>query len=304
VQSAVALAGGFGLNEPLQSTAISDFLLADQQVRQLTVQKQALLVRRARLAAQRDGLNTFSPPNLPGTTEKSDIEGIVANERETFEAQAAILHSQLELMQAQKQSLQKEIEAHNQEIAAATKQLQLIKDEQERIGGLVKQGLATQSLGFQLKISEANQEMNVWRLMAEVSRLQVALGEFDLKIQEVETSFKKQVVTELREARERLHELDVTLPVAREIRGAKLQYAGGALNVSVKRSITITRVQNGQSTVVEAAQTTALEPGDIVEVRRLLPPDASPESASLQQPFLQTNQGETGFAKLANPVPR
>src|SRR5262245_50646665 len=48
VKSAVALAGGFGPSEVLQATAVSDFLLADERVRQLSLQKQALLVRQAR----------------------------------------------------------------------------------------------------------------------------------------------------------------------------------------------------------------------------------------------------------------
>src|ERR1700716_445126 len=82
--SAVALAGGFGLAEPLQNTAVTEFLLADERVRQLTFQKQTLLIRRARLEAQRDGLSTFSPPTPSGATENKDIPGIVANEKNVF----------------------------------------------------------------------------------------------------------------------------------------------------------------------------------------------------------------------------
>ena len=62
VQSAVALAGGFGPGELLRNTAVSEFLLAEERVRQLTLQKRTLLVRKARLEAQRDGQDTFSPP--------------------------------------------------------------------------------------------------------------------------------------------------------------------------------------------------------------------------------------------------
>jgi polysaccharide biosynthesis/export protein len=303
-QSAVALAGGFGLAEPLQNTAVTEFLLADERVRQLTFQKQTLLVRRARLEAQRDGLSIFSPPTPSGPTENKDISGIVANEKEIFDAQAAILRSQLELMRAQKPRLEKEIEAENQQIAAGNKQLEAIKQETDRIDRLVKQGLATQNVGFQLKVSEASQEMNVWRLMAEVSRLQIASGELDLKIQEAEASFKKQAVVELREARERLNELETTLPSAREIRDVKLQYAGGVINVTVKRSITVTRIRDGQTAVLEATETTPLEPGDIVEVKRLLPRETSRESASMPQPYLQARQGGTGAADLSDAAPR
>jgi len=46
---AVAAAGGFGLPEPMQNASASEFLLADERVRQPSFQKRALAVRRARL---------------------------------------------------------------------------------------------------------------------------------------------------------------------------------------------------------------------------------------------------------------
>src|SRR5258707_1314528 len=57
VKSVVAAAGGFGLAE--QGATISDVLLADERVRQLSVQKRSLLVRRARIEAQRNGKDRF-----------------------------------------------------------------------------------------------------------------------------------------------------------------------------------------------------------------------------------------------------
>ncbi len=44
VQSVVAVAGGFGLPQLVEATAASEFLLADERVRQLSFQRQALLV--------------------------------------------------------------------------------------------------------------------------------------------------------------------------------------------------------------------------------------------------------------------
>jgi protein involved in polysaccharide export with SLBB domain len=55
VLSAVSLAGGFGPGELLRNTAVSEYLAAEQHVRELSLQKSTLLVRKARLQAQRDG---------------------------------------------------------------------------------------------------------------------------------------------------------------------------------------------------------------------------------------------------------
>jgi polysaccharide export outer membrane protein len=300
VQSAVTLAGGFGPAEPLQSTAVSEFLLADERVRQLSLQKQTLLVRRARLEAQRDGMNTFSPPAVPGLTVDNDIAGLVANEKDTFDMQAAILQNQLDLLRSQKPRIQDEIGALNAQIATTKKQLELVKQHADQYSRLVKQGLGLANAELQFRLTEASHESELWRLIAQVARYQMDVGELDLKIQDAEASFKRQIVAELREARDRLNELDVTLPAAREIRDVKLQYAGGLIKVGIKRSISVTRVRNGETTVFEVTETAPLEPGDIVDVKRLLPQQAPHEGASIGQPDLRPYQ--KGAAGAAGPV--
>jgi polysaccharide biosynthesis/export protein len=79
-KSAVALARGFGPGEMLRRTAVSEYLQAGEHVRLLSAQKRMLLVRKARLEAQRDGLDTFSLPDLGDATNDNDIIEIVASE--------------------------------------------------------------------------------------------------------------------------------------------------------------------------------------------------------------------------------
>jgi polysaccharide biosynthesis/export protein len=298
VQSAVAVAGGFGPPELVLGTAVSDFLLADERARQLSFQKQALLVRRSRLEAQRDDMKTFAPSAPPGTTE-DNVASLVANERDIFEKQAAILQSQLDLLRSQKPRIQEEIGALNGQVATAKKQLELVKQHADQYSRLVKQGLGLANAELQFRLTEATHESELWRLTAQVSRLQMDIGELDLKINEAEAAFKRQVIIELREVRDRLSELDVTLPAAREIRSVKLQYASGLVGAGVKRSISIARVRNGEVNVFEATETTPLEPGDLVEVKRLLPRQAPYESASAVQGDLQLHQsGAAAPARL------
>ncbi len=273
VKSAVALAGGFGYNEPLQTVAASEFLQADERVRQLTFQRQVLLVRQARLEAQRDGKDTFSLPGSPRSAESSATAPLVAFEKAAFDSQSAILQAQLELLRSQKPRLISEIIAINSEIAAERKRLDLVKKELEQSGTLLKQGLGLRNTEVRLELEEASQESNLWRLAAQVSRLQMDSGELDIKTQEAEAAFKRQVSAELRDVRERAAELDVTLPSAREIREVKLQQAGNAARVEVARPISITRMQHGQAAVFQATETVPLEPGDIVDVGRSLSSD-------------------------------
>lgn len=311
VQSAVAVAGGFGLPQLVPEAAVSEFLLADERVRQLSSQRQALLVRSARLEAQRDGMKTFSPPPTPqGMTEGAPMFGgrvtpqqassMVADETDTFETQAAILQHQLDLLRSQKPRIDKEIEAFNGQIATAKNQLELVKQHADQYSRLVKQGLGLVNAELQFRLMEANQKSELWRLTTQVLRLQMDGSELDIKIHEAEASFKKQVITELRDVRERLRELDVTLPSAREIREVKLQQAGSIAGAEAARSISVTRTRNGKATVFQATETTTLEPGDIIDVKKLLPRELTYQGPSASEPGLRPYQ--MGAAGPGRPV--
>jgi polysaccharide export outer membrane protein len=282
VKSVVAAAGGFGLAE--QGATLSDFLLADERMRQLSLQKRSLLVRRARIEAQRDGMNTFSPSAARNPAEESDFAEMAANEKDTFDSQLALLQNQLDLLRSQKPRIQSEIEALNALITTNKRQLQYIREHAEQYSKLVKQGLGLANSELQFRITEANYENELWKLTAQVSRLEMDTGDLDLKIHEAEASFKKQIFAELRDVRERLRELDVTLPSARKIRAAKLQQVSAG--VEAARSISVTRARDGEATVFQATETTSLDPGDVIDVKRLL---------SYQMEDQSTLVGQSGF---------
>jgi polysaccharide biosynthesis/export protein len=107
-KSAVVAAGGYGPAEPLQNAAISEFLLADERVRQLTPQRTTLVTRLARLEAQRDGIGTFSAPSsLGAAAEGREVAEVIAAEKKTFASQATIVKNQLDLFRPQRPRLQK-----------------------------------------------------------------------------------------------------------------------------------------------------------------------------------------------------
>lgn len=275
VKSAVALAGG--LSQLVQSTALADFLQADERLRQLNVQRRALLVRRARIEAQRNGDKTFTPPQ----TDTSDIEDIVAVEQQTFNSQAALLQQQLKLLQSQRPRLEKEIAALSSQITTAKDQIDLVKKRLDQYGQLSKQGLGLSSTELQFKLTQAAYESELWRLTAQTSRLQMDIGELDLKINDADASFKRQLDTELRDVSDRLRELDIALPSAREIRELRFRQAATLPDADSGRSITVTRLKDGNTNVISANETTLLEPGDIIEVKQLIPRQfLKPEVAS------------------------
>ncbi|MEW6450493.1 MAG: polysaccharide biosynthesis/export family protein [Pseudomonadota bacterium] len=265
VKAAVAVAGGFGIVAPAQSTIVTELLASEERLRQLTLEKAILTIRKTRLEAQRDG--AAFPAEQASGRDEDNLSDIVALEKETFDSQLAIQQSQIDLLWAQKPRIESEIEALNTQLAAKRKQLDLVRQNVEQYNRLTKQGLGLSSTEMQLKLTEANYESEVGNLSAQIARLKMDLGALDIRIQEADATFKRQVLADLRDARDRLKNLDVTLPMAREIRDAKLRQTGSLTDMNVPRSITVTRTRGGQQTVLAADETTQLEPGDIVEIQ-------------------------------------
>ena len=86
VKAAIATAGGAGqaLEQPL-SVAVSDFITAEERVRQLEADQVSLLVRKARLEAQRDERENFVMPLLVGLDVRNvDFDRVYSAENDTF----------------------------------------------------------------------------------------------------------------------------------------------------------------------------------------------------------------------------
>jgi polysaccharide export outer membrane protein len=121
------------------------------------------------------------------------------------------------------------------------------------------------------------------------------IGELDLKINEADASSKRQYLAELREVSERLRDVNITLPSAREIRELKLRQAASLPDVDNARTISVTRIRGGSTHVIAATDSTPLEPGDIIEVKQVIPRQFLPQGAS-------TVETRTGAAAPQSPI--
>ena len=266
VKGAIALAGGYGPAEGVRSAARSEFLLADERVRQLSFRKRALLVRLARIEAQSNDKTSFILPAFLDFPEETDINGFAVTEKRIMDEQHKILDTQLDLLRTQMNRVEAEINAIKQQISSEKARLEIIMQEAAQSNQLLKQGLGLRNTDVRMRLDKASQEANIWRLTADVSRLQRDSGELDIKAHEIDSSYRKEILTELREVRAQLAELDVALPSAQGVREVKAQQAGALPGSDGTRAITITRVQNGEVSVVDALEITPLEPGDVVDV--------------------------------------
>ena len=268
VLSAIALAGGVAVTEQ------PDFLLADERLRILESTRRALIIRRARLEAQRDGAGAFEVPNLlAAQKDDNQIASVVASERELLDVQMQLLNTEVDLLRQQIPRLKAAIEAVQGQIRAESKQLELIQARVRDYRTMQGKGLGIISIAIELEREQARNEGNLSRFEAEIQRLELGLGEIDIKVQDAHNLFTRRVMAELQDTRAKLQEIEATLPTARGIRDLKLQVTGGVAGINAERprlSIAIVRSRGNEATILNATEATLLEPGDVVEVINLI----------------------------------
>jgi polysaccharide biosynthesis/export protein len=281
--SAIALAGGVGVSDVRPSTAMAEMLAGEERVKVLEATRQSLLVRMARMDAERAGTSTFDVREVdhvargrdatvqPVTTGAgAEIATLFREEEEQLGAGLRAHEQTVGLLKRQKLKMQKEIEATKEQIASEMHQLRLSQGRLKVYTDLSKKGLGKPFVELELGREVAQGETRISRLNAELARLDVSMGDVDIRIQEAENARRLRTTAELRDAKLRLREIEASLPVAREALELRRKQVGlVAESDALLRSyrIILIRGQDGAPTAIDGS--TPLEPGDILEVRRM-----------------------------------
>ena len=272
VRAVLALAGGVGPAAEMQYSASADLLLAEERLRQSVGLQRALIIRQSRIDAQRRGAESFEPPAFGdqaaffGDTPEN-IGRLVAAEQLIFSSQAASLQDQVDLLQSQKVRIKAETDAMDGQIESEKKQLALVREQIEQYDQLTKKGLGRFDMAFEFKLGEARHQSDLWRLLGEKSRLQLASGDLDIKLNEVKAAFEKQVIVELQDTQQKLRDLEVTIPSVRSLVDVRRRQVGQLFGPAVERTITISRSKGNEVVTFAATENQRLEPGDIVEAK-------------------------------------
>ncbi|MDX2307190.1 MAG: polysaccharide biosynthesis/export family protein [Hyphomicrobium sp.] len=285
VKSAVGLAGGYGAAGVTPSQALTDYLAADERLRLLEDQQWRLSVRKARLLAQIAGVDVFEPPPTPAVVTNAEAQSTLADERSQLNARQTETARRIALIEAQKGPLEAEIAAIGSQIDAEKRQLQLISEHRREYQKLQKSGLARFETLIQIQLNAAAKEGIIWRLEGDRSRLASGIGEIAIRIDDARTADTRASSADLEAVKQRLREIEMALPAAREVRALKLREAGSTGNVTVKRQFLVTRIVDARAATIEVSDDAILQPGDVLDVRTLTalerPPLASWEGGGL-----------------------
>ena len=272
VKAAIAVAGGPGEPGEVTTGRTSEAIMAKERVRQLETNRLALLVRKARLEAQRDEATDFVMPQLVGFDandfDANDVEftSLFPAENDTFLRLVAAYQSQLKVLQQQRPRVEDEILAVTDQIAKERDRLHIVSQRIDEYQDLVNRGLVRKPELTEQQIAKSLVQAEVSRLQGEIARLQQNAGELEVKQEEVKANYKRQVLTELQETSQRLLDIDATLGTARQIRNIKVRKAAFG-DDEPNYTIIITRTEQSGTVTFNATADTKIEPGDVIEVK-------------------------------------
>jgi polysaccharide export outer membrane protein len=269
--SAIALAGGVGFADLHPGTALADLAGAEERVKVLARTRLGLLVRLARVEAERVGKTSFDAPEIADAS-NDEVAAVLQEEREQMSIAVRAYEQTIELLGHQRPKVRSEIEITERQIQIETSQLTLIQSKLKDYETLAKQGLGRSVTELDLQRQLADREGNISRLKGDLARLDSKLGDLDIRGQEAENARQTRVMGDLRDIKLKLREIETQLPSAREVLELRRLQAGAAGDgEGLERSyrIFLTRGAGRQQVPLSMHEDVALEPGDMLEVRRL-----------------------------------
>jgi polysaccharide biosynthesis/export protein len=288
--SALALAGGIGSGERRSSATDAEIAAAEERVTILTATRQALQVRRARLQAEQVGSRSFELPSALKRARDSRLETMVRQEHEQLASAIEAHESQIHLLRQQQPRIEAEVTALKARLQAETRQLELTSERLKEYSKLSGQGLARASTTLDLQRQQALDEANVHRLRAELSRLDVTAGDLEIRIQDAQIARRQRIMNGLADNNDRLREVELSLAAAQELVTLRRSYADGLGDqheLELTHQIRVIRDIGGHQQALDPTTARFLEPGDVVEIRRLRPTGAVafPPPAGRQPPL-------------------
>jgi len=269
VKAAIATAGGVGqaIEQPL-TAAVSDFVTAVGRVRELEADQVSLLVRKARLEAQRDEHDNFVMPLFVGlNVRNADFERVYSAENNLLSRLQEAYHDQIAALQKQRPRIEAEIKHVTEQIANQNERLDIVNGRITDLEPLFAKGFLRKEVLLNQRIEKTLVQAQLSNLEAQVAHLRQTMGDLDVKLGDLKATYLRQVLVELQETTQRLRQIETTLSPARKLLDIK---AEGATEVTDESDyvILISRVKQGRLVNFDATSETTLLPGDVVEVKR------------------------------------
>ena len=191
---------------------MSDFIAAQERVRQLDADHVSLLMRKARLEAQRDERDSFTMPLLVGlNTSNVDFERAYTAETDAFTRLSQTYHDQVDTLEKQRPRIEAEIKAVNAQIETQRARLDIVNGRLADLEPLFKKGFLRKEVLTNQQIEKTVVQSQVSNMQAQVAHLQQLMGDLDVKLLEVKSNYFRQVLGDLQDTSQRLRAVEASI---------------------------------------------------------------------------------------------
>jgi exopolysaccharide production protein ExoF len=267
VSKAVALAGGLRRADPGQRFA-RDFLNAKGEGAIALAERNRLLIKRARLQAEIAGKSSFDVPeelkNQPG------VDKMMASEAALLETREKRLTLQLQALADLKSLLQSEVNALAQKSETQTRQLELAKEDRDKIENLAERGLALSARKIQSEQRAADLEATLLDIDTNSLKAKQDINQANQNEITLRNDRDSQLAQDLQNTQTQLDELELKIGTSTALMSEALAQSADAARFDeasgTQVSYFIVREQGGQSKEIQAQENTLVLPGDLIKV--------------------------------------
>lgn len=270
VLKAVSLAGGLRRSEAGQRFA-RDFITAKGQSAVDLSERNRLLARRSRLRAEIGGKKQLDlPAELKDVAEAAEL---LKSEEALMISRDRKLERQLAALDDLKTLLQNEIEALQKKSETQARQLELATEDRDRVKSLTEKGLAVSAR--QLSIEQTTADLQAALLDIDTATLKARQDLSKAAADEValKNDREAQLASELQDTEAQLDKLALELATSGELMAEALTQSADSARLDQKASTIvykIVRESDGGTKEMEASETSALLPGDVIKVESSL----------------------------------
>ena len=268
VLKAVSLGGGLKRADPDQRFA-RDFLRSEGEAAVQLAERNRLLIRRARIAAEMGAAKDIVMPKELGDSDEA--RAILESEKALMASREKRLRLQLTALADLKSLLTNEIDALGKKSETQTRQLELVQGDLTKVDSLAEKGLAISSRRLALEQRAADLQAALLDIDTASLKAKQDINKASQDETNLQNDWDAQLAQEMQNTEQELDTLTLKLGTSRDLMSeAMLQSAdavtlkGGASAANIGYSIL--RTVKGKAEQIRATETTPILPGDVVKV--------------------------------------
>ena len=268
VLKAVSFGGGLRRAESGQRFA-RDFLRSEGESAVYLAERNRLLLRRARIAAEMSGAKDIEMPKELGTSEEA--RAILQSETALMTSREKRLRLQLTALADLKSLLTNEITSLGKKSETQTRQLELVNGDLTKMDALAEKGLAISSRRLALEQRTADLQAALLDIDTASLKAKQDINKATQDETNLQNDWDAQLAQELQNTEQELDTLSLKLGTSRDLMSEALMQSADAASLkgglsAANIGYSILRTVGGKAEQIRATETTPVLPGDIVKV--------------------------------------